>query len=42
MEKKWSELEKVFNLSTAQQHILFLLVTNQNELSPTQLSELGC
>jgi DNA-binding MarR family transcriptional regulator len=42
MEKKWSELEKRFNLSTAQQHILFLLATNESVLSPTQLSELGC
>lgn len=42
MEKRWSELEKRFNLSTAQQHILFLLATNESVLSPTQLSELGC
>ena len=42
MEKNWAELEKKFNLSPAQQHILFLLSTNNNELTPTQISELGC
>lgn len=42
MEKKWSELERDFSLSTAQQHILFLLATQKNELCPTQISQLGC
>ena len=42
MERNWAELEKKFNVSPAQQHILFLLSTHKNELTPTQLSELGC
>jgi DNA-binding MarR family transcriptional regulator len=42
MERKWAELEKKFNISSAQQHILFLLSTNKNVLTPTQISELGC
>ncbi|WP_239584456.1 MarR family winged helix-turn-helix transcriptional regulator [Aquibacillus albus] len=42
MERKWAELEKLYDISPAQQHILFLLSTNKNQLTPTQLSELGC
>lgn len=42
MEKKWAELEKKFKLTTAQQHILFLLGTHNQKLSPTQISDLGC
>jgi len=42
MEKKWAELEKKFKLTTAQQHILFLLGTHNQKLCPTQISDLGC
>ncbi|WP_227522038.1 MarR family winged helix-turn-helix transcriptional regulator [Bacillus solitudinis] len=42
MEKKWAELERKFNISSAQQHILFLLATNKNVLTPSKISELGC
>ncbi|UOE53752.1 MarR family transcriptional regulator [Bacillus sp. CMF12] len=42
MEKNWAELEKKFKLTPAQQHILFLLGTHNQKLSPTQISELGC
>ncbi|MGJ9385982.1 MarR family transcriptional regulator [Salipaludibacillus sp. CF4.18] len=42
MENKWSEIGKEFNISPAQQHILFLLSTNNNELTPTKIGELGC
>src|SRR5690606_25396100 len=42
MEKRWAELEKKFKLTPAQQHILFLLGTHNQKLSPTQISELGC
>lgn len=42
MEKKWAELERKFKLSPAQQHILFLLGTHNQKLSPTQISDLGC
>lgn len=42
MENKWAEMGKEFNISPAQQHILFLLSTNDNALSPTKIGELGC
>jgi MarR family transcriptional regulator, protease production regulatory protein HPr len=42
MENKWNELGREFNISPAQQHILFLLSTNNNELTPTKIGELGC
>ncbi|AST91095.1 MarR family transcriptional regulator [Sutcliffiella cohnii] len=42
MERNWAELEREFNLTPAQQHILFLLSSNQYELTPTEISELGC
>ncbi|MDQ0254486.1 DNA-binding MarR family transcriptional regulator [Evansella vedderi] len=42
MEKNWTDLEKKYKISPAQQHILFLLSTNKNALTPTQISELGC
>lgn len=42
MESKWTEIGKKYNVSPAQQHILFLLSTHDNELTPTRISELGC
>jgi MarR family transcriptional regulator, protease production regulatory protein HPr len=42
METNWNELGREFNISPAQQHILFLLSTNNNELTPTKIGELGC
>jgi MarR family protease production transcriptional regulator HPr len=42
MEEQWAELGRKYNISPAQQHILFLLSTNKNALTPTQISELGC
>ncbi|GAA0344162.1 hypothetical protein GCM10008967_38240 [Bacillus carboniphilus] len=42
MEDNWSLLERKFQVTPAQQHILFLLSTNKSELTPTQISELGC
>lgn len=42
MENKWSVLGKECNISPAQQHILFLLSINNNELTPTKIGELGC
>ncbi|WP_216827434.1 MarR family transcriptional regulator [Alkalihalobacterium elongatum] len=42
MENKWSEIGKEYNITPAQQHILFLLSVNDNELTPTKIGELGC
>ncbi|WP_051353072.1 MarR family winged helix-turn-helix transcriptional regulator [Thalassobacillus devorans] len=42
MEEKWAELGRRYNITPAQQHILFLLSTNQNVLSPSEIGELGC
>lgn len=42
MENKWALLGKEYNISPAQQHILFLLSINNNELTPTKIGELGC
>jgi MarR family transcriptional regulator, protease production regulatory protein HPr len=42
MENQWAEIGKKYNISPAQQHILFLLSTNNNALTPTKISELGC
>lgn len=42
MEKNWSTLEKKFQVTPAQQHILFLLSSHKNELTPSELSDLGC
>jgi DNA-binding MarR family transcriptional regulator len=42
LENKWAEIGREFNLSPAQQHILFLLSTNDNKLTPTKIGELGC
>jgi DNA-binding MarR family transcriptional regulator len=41
MEEQWSELGKRHNITPAQQHILFLLSVNQS-LTPSQISDLGC
>lgn len=42
MENKWAEIGREYNLSPAQQHILFLLSSNENKLTPTKIGELGC
>jgi len=42
MEDTWDEIGKQFDISPAQQHILFLLSTNGNALTPTKIGELGC
>ncbi|WP_338448624.1 MarR family transcriptional regulator [Niallia oryzisoli] len=39
--EQWSTLGKDYDISPAQQHILFLLTVNPS-LTPTQISELGC
>lgn len=42
MEEQWEKLGRNFDLTPAQQHILYLLSTNERTLSPSQISELGC
>ncbi|MFG6117817.1 MarR family winged helix-turn-helix transcriptional regulator [Thalassobacillus sp. B23F22_16] len=42
MEEQWAELGRRYDITPAQQHILFLLSTNQNVLTPTEIGELGC
>lgn len=42
MEDEWAELAKKYDITPAQQHILFLLMTNGKSLTPSQISELGC
>ncbi|SDZ83334.1 DNA-binding transcriptional regulator, MarR family [Thalassobacillus cyri] len=42
MEEQWAELGRRYNITPAQQHILFLLSINQNVLSPSEIGELGC
>ncbi|WP_096200822.1 MarR family winged helix-turn-helix transcriptional regulator [Bacillus sp. FJAT-45350] len=42
MEEKWEKVGKQFNITPAQQHILFLLSTSEGELTPTEISQLGC
>ncbi|MFZ3579696.1 MarR family winged helix-turn-helix transcriptional regulator [Virgibacillus sp. DJP39] len=42
MDSHWSELGKKYNISPAQQHILFILCTNQKTLTPSEISEIGC
>ncbi|MEB1808438.1 MAG: MarR family transcriptional regulator [Bacillaceae bacterium] len=42
MDNQWSEIGKEYDISPAQQHILFLLSTNRNELTPSKIGELGC
>ncbi|MFD2680308.1 MarR family winged helix-turn-helix transcriptional regulator [Bacillus seohaeanensis] len=42
MEQKWAELAKTYNISPAQQHILFILSTNNQTLTPSEISEIGC
>lgn len=42
-EEKWSALGRNYNISPAQQHVLFLLYSSGNKsLSPSELSDLGC
>jgi MarR family protease production transcriptional regulator HPr len=40
-DKNWSELGKVHNVSPAQQHILFILSTNNSPLTITEISKYG-
>ncbi|WP_227938814.1 MarR family winged helix-turn-helix transcriptional regulator [Alkalihalobacillus deserti] len=40
-EEQWANLGEKYKISPAQQHILFLLVSN-NKLTPTEISQLGC
>jgi MarR family protease production transcriptional regulator HPr len=40
-DKNWSELGKVHNVSPAQQHILFILSTNNSPLTITDISKYG-
>lgn len=42
LEEGWAKLGKTFDLTPAQQHILFLLSTNNKSLTPTRISDLGC
>ncbi|SEM12667.1 DNA-binding transcriptional regulator, MarR family [Mesobacillus persicus] len=42
LEEGWAKIGKTFDLTPAQQHILFLLSTNNKSLSPTRISDLGC
>jgi MarR family transcriptional regulator, protease production regulatory protein HPr len=42
LEEQWAKMGKMFNITPAQQHILFLLSTNNRSLTPTLISELGC
>jgi MarR family transcriptional regulator, protease production regulatory protein HPr len=42
LEEHWAKLGRSFDLTPAQQHILFLLSTNKGTLTPTQISQLGC
>ena len=41
MEEQWTELAKIYDISPAQQHILFILTTNQKTLTPSEISEIG-
>ncbi|WP_404328757.1 MarR family winged helix-turn-helix transcriptional regulator [Mesobacillus maritimus] len=42
LDEHWAKLGRTFNLTPAQQHILFLLSTNNGTLTPSQISQLGC
>lgn len=42
LEEQWSEIGKDFQVTPAQQHLLFLLSVHNKSLTPTQISELGC
>jgi MarR family protease production transcriptional regulator HPr len=42
MEAQWSELGKMYDISPAQQHILFILSSNKRVLTPSDISEIGC
>lgn len=42
LEEHWAKLGRAFDLTPAQQHILFLLSSNNGSLTPTQISQLGC
>ncbi|WEG13274.1 MarR family transcriptional regulator [Pullulanibacillus sp. KACC 23026] len=41
MEEQWAELARIYDISPAQQHILFILTTNQKTLTPSEISEIG-
>ena len=42
LDEQWAKLGRMFNITPAQQHILFLLSTNKRSLTPTLISVLGC
>ncbi|WP_433748332.1 MarR family transcriptional regulator [Falsibacillus pallidus] len=43
VEEHWSELGRAYQITPAQQHVLFLLYTSsEKSMSPSQLSEYGC
>lgn len=42
MEEQWAELGKKYDISPAQQHILFILTTNNKTLTPSEISAIGC
>ncbi|PKG25602.1 MarR family winged helix-turn-helix transcriptional regulator [Niallia nealsonii] len=42
MEEQWAKLGKEYDLSPAQQHILFILTTNNKTLTPSEISAIGC
>lgn len=42
MEEQWEKVGRKFNITPAQQHILFLLLSNNKKLTPSQISKLGC
>jgi MarR family transcriptional regulator, protease production regulatory protein HPr len=42
LEEHWAKLGRSFDLTPAQQHILFLLSSNNGSLTPSQISQLGC
>lgn len=43
VEEQWSNLGRKYDITPAQQHILFILYTsNKESLAPSELSDLGC
>lgn len=40
--EQWAEVAKKHSLSSAQQHLLFILSSNNNPLTITEISQLGC
>lgn len=42
LEERWALLTRNYNISTAQQHVLYILFTNETALTVTQISKMGC